>query len=118
MPPIKQKPKFKIGDRVRILPKNPLFDYHNVGYTPQMETLAGNIWTILSCKPHDDKPIYVYKLKEDEDKWNWIEEMLELVPDYTPKFKVGDTVKIRMTKPISKSKRYELVAVVEKAVIL
>ena len=32
--------------------------------------------------------------------------------------KVGDTVKIRMTKPISKSKRYELVAVIEKAVIL
>ena len=31
---------------------------------------------------------------------------------------VGDTVRIRMTKPISKSKRYELVEVVEKAVIL
>jgi len=32
--------------------------------------------------------------------------------------KVGDTVRIRMTKPISKSKRYELVSVIEKAVIL
>ena len=32
--------------------------------------------------------------------------------------KVGDTVKIRMTKPISKTKRYELVSVIEKAVIL
>ena len=32
--------------------------------------------------------------------------------------KVGDTVRIRMTKPISKTKRYELVKVVEKAVIL
>ena len=32
--------------------------------------------------------------------------------------KVGDTVKIRMTKPISKSKHYELVSVIEKAVIL
>ncbi len=31
---------------------------------------------------------------------------------------VGDTVRIKMTKPISKSKRYELVEVVEKAVIL
>ena len=31
---------------------------------------------------------------------------------------IGDTVRIRMTKPISKSKRYELVEVVEKAVIL
>lgn len=32
--------------------------------------------------------------------------------------KIGDTVRIRMTKPISKSKRYELVSVIEKAVIL
>ena len=32
--------------------------------------------------------------------------------------KVGDTVRIRMTKPISKTKHYELVEVVEKAVIL
>ncbi|NMA50737.1 MAG: 30S ribosomal protein S17 [Mollicutes bacterium] len=32
--------------------------------------------------------------------------------------KIGDTVKIRMTKPISKSKDYELVKVIEKAVIL
>lgn len=31
---------------------------------------------------------------------------------------VGDTVRIRMTKPISKTKRYELVNVIEKAVIL
>ena len=32
--------------------------------------------------------------------------------------KVGDTVRIRMTKPLSKSKRYELVEIVSKAVIL
>ena len=32
--------------------------------------------------------------------------------------KIGDTVRIRMTKPISKTKRYELVSVIEKAVIL
>lgn len=31
---------------------------------------------------------------------------------------VGDTVRIRMTKPISKTKKYELVEVLEKAVIL
>ena len=31
---------------------------------------------------------------------------------------IGDTVRIRMTKPISKTKRYELVSVIEKAVIL
>ena len=32
--------------------------------------------------------------------------------------KIGDTVKIRMTKPISKTKKYELVEILEKAVIL
>lgn len=32
--------------------------------------------------------------------------------------KMGDTVRIRMTKPISKSKKYELVAVIQEAVIL
>ena len=32
--------------------------------------------------------------------------------------KVGDTVKIRSTRPLSKTKRYELVEVIEKAVIL
>ena len=32
--------------------------------------------------------------------------------------KIGDTVKIRMTKPISKSKNYELVEVIQKAVVL
>ncbi len=32
--------------------------------------------------------------------------------------KVGDTVRIRMTKPLSKTKRYELVEVLIKAVVL
>lgn len=32
--------------------------------------------------------------------------------------KIGDTVRIRMTKPISKTKKYELVEILEKAVIL
>jgi small subunit ribosomal protein S17 len=34
------------------------------------------------------------------------------------KAKVGDTVRIRMTKPISKTKRYELVDILKEAVIL
>ena len=32
--------------------------------------------------------------------------------------KVGDTVKIVQTRPLSKTKRYELVSVIEKAVVL
>jgi len=32
--------------------------------------------------------------------------------------KVGDTVKIVQTRPLSKTKRYELVSVLEKAVVL
>lgn len=38
--------------------------------------------------------------------------------DEAGKANVGDTVRIRMTKPISKTKRYELVEVIQKAVIL
>ncbi len=38
--------------------------------------------------------------------------------DEENKAKVGDTVKIRMTRPLSKTKRYELVEVVLKAVVL
>ena len=32
--------------------------------------------------------------------------------------KIGDTVKIVQTRPLSKTKRYELVSVIEKAVVL
>ena len=38
--------------------------------------------------------------------------------DEANKAKVGDTVKIRMTRPLSKTKRYELVEVLVEAVIL
>ena len=31
---------------------------------------------------------------------------------------IGDTVRIRMTKPISKTKKYELVEIIQKAVVL
>ena len=31
---------------------------------------------------------------------------------------IGDTVRIRMTKPISKTKKFELVEIIQKAVIL
>ena len=40
------------------------------------------------------------------------------VHDEANKAKVGDTVKIRMTRPLSKTKRYELVEVLVEAVIL
>lgn len=38
--------------------------------------------------------------------------------DAENKAKVGDTVKIRSTKPLSKTKRYELVEILVEAVIL
>ena len=40
------------------------------------------------------------------------------VHDELNKAKVGDTVKIRMTKPLYKTKRYELVEVLRKSVVL
>ena len=38
--------------------------------------------------------------------------------DEENKAKVGDTVRIAMTRPLSKTKRYELVAIVKEAVVL
>ena len=38
--------------------------------------------------------------------------------DEENKAKVGDTVKIVMTRPLSKTKRYELVEIIKEAVIL
>ena len=38
--------------------------------------------------------------------------------DENNKAKVGDTVRIRSTRPLSKTKRYELVEVVKSAVVL
>lgn len=38
--------------------------------------------------------------------------------DEENKAKAGDTVKIRATRPLSKTKRYELVEIVEEAIIL
>lgn len=40
------------------------------------------------------------------------------VHDEANEAKVGDTVRIRMTRPLSKTKRYELVEILSKAVIL
>ena len=40
------------------------------------------------------------------------------VHDEANEAKVGDTVRIRMTRPLSKTKRYELVEVLVEAVIL
>ena len=40
------------------------------------------------------------------------------VHDEKNEAKLGDTVRIRQTKPISKSKQFELVSIVEKAVVL
>ena len=40
------------------------------------------------------------------------------VHDETNKAKVGDTVRIRATRPLSKTKRYVLDSIVEEAVIL
>ena len=53
--------------------------------------------------------------------------LLDIVVKYSKKYrahdekniaKVGDTVRIAMTRPLSKTKRFRLVEIVEKAVIL
>ena len=61
---------------------------------------------VETSKPH---PLYNKRVKYSK-KYAAHDEM--------NKAKVGDTVKIRMTKPLSKTKRYELVEILVEAVIL
>ena len=67
------------------------------------KTITVNVET---SKPH---PLYNKRVKYSKKY---------AAHDEENKAKVGDTVKIRMTKPLSKTKRYELVEVLVEAVIL
>ena len=62
-------------------------------------------------------------LVETSKKHPWYKKQVKYSKKYAAhdeanKAKVGDTVKIRMTKPLSKTKRYELVEILVEAVIL
>ena len=77
------------------------------------------VGTVVSSS--NDKTITV--LVETHKKHPLYKKMVKYSKKYAAhdelnKAKVGDTVKIRMTRPLSKTKRYELVSVIKEAVIL
>lgn len=95
------KPKFKIGDRVRVLPNGPqLKDYHGT-WNRLMNGDIGKEYIIKKIfnpdiTEEDISPFYGYDL--EGTCWIFDERNLELVkPETTekkPKFKVGDKVKV------------------------
>lgn len=81
------KAKFKVGDKVRVLPRTGKPNDYRFSYEDGMCCLAGKTFTIeyLDTAGNSNYPIpddgYVYKLKEDIKHWNWNSSMLELVED-------------------------------------
>lgn len=81
------KAKFKVGDKVKVLPRTGDSDDYRSGYEDSMCCLAGRIFTIkdIDTPENSDSLIpddgYVYKLEEDIMRWNWNSSMLELVDD-------------------------------------
>lgn len=81
------KAKFKVGDKVRVLPRTGKTNDYRSDYVDDMCCLAGKIFTIENVDTSEDSDSlipddgHVYKLKEDTMDWNWNSSMLELVED-------------------------------------
>lgn len=103
-------PKFKIGDKVRILPRQGSSEDYRSAYVDEMLKYVGRTATIKWCnitdliagKWPDDG--YVYMLEEFGFGWNWNSSMLELVENsdskeeeyiHPSKLKDGDFIRIR-----------------------
>ncbi len=80
--------KFKKGDSVKILkPKSKNVDGCN--FNSDMEKLIGRVGKIISAELYDDDTTERYTISIDDERWNYVENWLELV---TKKIEVGDTV--------------------------
>ena len=81
------KAKFKVGDKVRVLPRTGKQNDYRSGYMNNMLDYVGNIFTIKSMDVSDDIETiipddgFVYTLEGDEDNWSWNSSMLELVEE-------------------------------------
>lgn len=95
------KPKFKIGDKVRVLPNGPQLENYHGNWISAMNMHIGQEYTIKGIfnpdiTEEDIGPFYGYRL--DGTCWTFDERNLELVEQETiekkPKFKIGDKVRI------------------------
>lgn len=92
--------QFQVGDRVRVRKDlNSMTTYYNYNRTehniaaPGMVQLAGEIVTIESCTAGQ------YKVKEDKEKWFWIDEMFE------DRVGTGDWINIEAIEKKAKEER-------------
>ena len=102
------KPKFKIGDKVRILPRQGSSEDYRSSYVDEMLDCVGKTAIIVSCdlanittiKWPDDGYVYIL----EGYSWSWNSSMLELVENsdskeeeyiHPSKLKDGDFIKIR-----------------------
>ena len=72
----------------------------------------------VKVETYKKHPLYGKRVKYSKKYAAHDENNMAHVGDKANKAKVGDTVRIAQTRPLSKTKRYELVEVIEKAVIL
>lgn len=81
------KAEFKVGDKVRVLPRTGNINDYRDGYVDDMCLLVEKVFTIAKVEASENLDSfipddgYVYKLKEDINKWDWNSSMLELVED-------------------------------------
>lgn len=79
--------KFKIDDKVRVLPRIGEPDDYRSSYVDDMTDFVGKIFTIKSVELSEDPQSLVeddgcaYMLKEDRSEWIWNSSMLELVEE-------------------------------------
>ena len=58
------KPKFKIGDKVRVLPNGPKLENYHGGWISEMKSHIGKEYTIIRIEEPDDlNPFYGYRFK-------------------------------------------------------
>ena len=66
--------KYKVGDRVRIVPLDKLKTCEGINYEGWMNHWAGEIMTIRQCRGKD------YRMIEDKEEWHggwyWSDEMI------------------------------------------
>ena len=81
------KAKFKVGDKVRVLPRTGKPNDYRSAYMGSMLDCVGKVFTIAAVELSDDPDAsisddgYSYTLKEDEMDWSWDSSMLELVEE-------------------------------------